>query len=68
MAAPGEPRSPRVRSALEWMRVGVGVVLSGLLAHNVLVRGPFETSVLLLGGVSAVLGLVAIDKVLRRDG
>ena len=64
----GDPRSPRVRSALEWMRVVAAALCLGLMAVLVLDRrsGGFEYVVLLLGASGAFLGLDVLTRLIRR--
>lgn len=65
----GDPGSPRVRSALEWMRVVASGVCLVLIAILTLDRrsGGFEYVVLLVGVLGALLGLPILAKLMRRE-
>lgn len=65
---PGDPRSPRVRSALEWMRVAAAGICLALVAVLTLDRrsGGFEYLLVLLGAVGAFLGLDVLARLIRR--
>lgn len=64
----GDP-SPRVRSALEWMRVVASGVCIALIAHLTIDRrsGGFEYVLLLSGVLGALLGLPLLAKLMRKD-
>lgn len=66
---PGEPRDPRVRSALEWMRVAASVVILVLIGILTLDRahGGFEYVIALLGALGAVMGLPLLAKFMRKE-
>lgn len=65
----GDPGSPRVRSALEWMRVVASGVCLALIAILVLDRrsGGFEYVLLLSGVMGALLGLPLLAKLMRKE-
>lgn len=65
----GDPGSPRVRSALEWMRVVASGVCLVLIAILTLDRrsGGFEYVVLLVGVLGALLGLPILAKLMRKE-
>ena len=67
-SGPGDP-SPRVRSALEWMRVIASAVCLALISVLVLDRraGGFEYVLALLGAVGAFLGLPVLAKLIRKE-
>jgi uncharacterized membrane protein len=65
--SPGEPRSPRVRSALEAMRVIAAGVLLILIAQQVLVDGSVERLVFLITALCVLLGIDALSKLPRRS-
>ena len=59
---PDEPRSPRARAFLEYLR-GVGaLVCLALLAYSVVSNRPLEQQALLLAAAGLFLGLALIDK------
>lgn len=65
----GDPRSPRVRSALEWMRVVASTICMALVAVLVLDRrsGGFEYVLALLGATGAFLGIPVLAKLIRKE-
>ena len=65
----GDPGSPRVRSALEWMRVIASAVILVLIAVLTIDRrsGGFEYVLLLSGVLGALLGLPLLAKLMRKD-
>lgn len=65
----GDPRSPRVASALEWMRVIASAICLGLIVVLVLDRraGGFEYVLALLGAIGAFLGLPVLAKLIRKE-
>lgn len=65
----GEPGSPRVRSALEWMRVVASGVCLALIAILTIDRrsGGFEYVLLLSGVLGALLGLPLLAKLMRKE-
>lgn len=65
----GDPGSPRVRTALEWMRVIASGTCLVLIAQLVLDRrsGGFEYVVLLCGVLGALLGLPLLAKLIRKE-
>jgi hypothetical protein len=65
--SPGEPRSPRVRSALEAMRVISAMALLALIVQQVLVDGSFERIVFLTTALCVLLGIDALSKLPRRS-
>ena len=64
----GDPHEPKVRTALEVVRVAASVVLLVLIAWLVVDRGHggFEYVVLLLGALGAVLGLPLLAQLMNR--
>lgn len=63
---PGEPRDPRVRTALEAMRVVAAGVLLVLIVHQVLTDGPLERLVFLTGAFGVVIGVDVWSRMARR--
>lgn len=59
---PGEPRSPRARSFLEYLRGFAAVVCLLTMAYTVYVDRPFEQPLGLAAAAGAFLGLDIIDR------
>lgn len=68
-SAPGDPRDPHVRIALEWMRVAASAVILVLIAVLVFDRrsGGFEYVIALLGALGAILGLPVLARLIRKE-
>lgn len=65
-SGPGEPSDPKVRTALEWMRVLSSAVLLVLVVWLVVVRGGIDYALLIVGALGAVLGLPVLAQLLRK--
>lgn len=59
---PDEPRSPRARAFLEYLRGVAALVCLALVAYSVVSDRPLEQLVLLLAAAGLFLGLDLIDK------
>ncbi len=66
---PGEPQDPRVRTALDALRVVAVVVLLALIVVLVIDRrnGGFEYLMALLAFVAGLLGMPWLSKMMRRE-
>lgn len=63
---PGEPRSPRARSFLEYLRGVAALVCLGLLAYTVVNNRPIEQQVFLTAAAGLFLGLDIYDRTRAR--
>lgn len=59
---PGEPRSPRARSFLEYLRGVAAMVCLALLAYTVINDRPIEQQVFLTAAAALFLGLDIYDR------
>jgi len=59
---PGEPRSPRARSFLEYLRGVAALVCLALLAFTVINNRPLEQQLFLTAASGLFLGLDLIDR------
>lgn len=59
---PGEPRSPRARSFLEYLRGVAALVCLSLLAFSVINNRPIEQQIFLTAAAGLFLGLDIIDR------
>lgn len=65
---PNDLKDPKVRSALEWLRVATAIALIALIGWLVIDRehGGFEYVVLLIGSLGAVLGLPLLAQLIKK--
>lgn len=59
---PGEPRSPRARSFLEYLRGLAAIVCLGLVVYVVVNNRPLEHAIVLIAATGLFLGLDVLDR------